>query len=290
VVFADLFLKLRHDHPMKKNVRCAMRNIILIFACLALVACGGGDGANQSGSNSSPGSAVFQNFTASSVLSNVCRNFAVPTDSASCAAAGGTWSSRTSYSITSGSIDYGSYSAICSSGVPTTTCRLNGISFSPTAGLSLDAVNACEIQGGTIEVSCSSPNGTENYCNINPNNSSDCSALGGSFYPFLQSVSGSVEGEQLISGNNILQILTNYPALDSVDVMGLNPQAPVFLNYTIKIHDALGFGLTFWSSVQSRATSTQFDSLQGYPIFSVTSPVAVDGAYLSVDNATLYFQ
>jgi hypothetical protein len=167
---------------------------------------------------------------------------------------------------------------------------LNGISFSPTAGLSLDAVNACETQGGTIEVACSSLNGTENYCSINPNNSSDCSALGGTFYPFLQSVSGSVEGEQLISGNNIFQILTNYPALDSVDVMGLNPQAPVFLNYTIKIHDALGFGSTFWSSVQSRTTSSQFDSLQGYPIFSVTSPVAVDGTYLSVENATLYFQ
>lgn len=267
-----------------------MRNIIFIFACLSLVACGGGDGANQSDSTSNSGSAVFQNFTASSVLSNVCRNFAVPTDSAACAAAGGTWSSRTSYSITSGSIDYGSYSAICTSGVPTTTCRLNGVSFNPTASLSLDAVNACEARGGAVEVACSLANGTENYCSINPNKSSDCSALGGTFYPFLQSVTGSVEGEQLISGNNIFQILTNYPALDSVDVMGLNPQAPVFLSYTIKIHDALGFGSTFWRSVQSRATSTQFESLQGYPIFSVTSPVAVDGTYLSLENATLHFQ
>ena len=58
-----------------------MRNIIYIYSCLALVACGGGDGPNQIGSNSSPGSAVFQDFTASSVLSNICRDFAVPTDS-----------------------------------------------------------------------------------------------------------------------------------------------------------------------------------------------------------------
>lgn len=267
-----------------------MKVIILILVGLSLVGCSGGDGSNQAGSTSDSGSAVFQNFSASSVVSNVCRNFAVPTDSFACTSAGGAWSSRTSYSITSGTIDFGSYSAICSSGVPTTSCQLSGVSFNLTAGLSLDAVNACEAQGGTVEVACSSSNGTENYCSINPNNSSDCSALGGTFYSSLNSVTGSVEGEQLVAGNNTFQVLTNYPALDTVDMMGLNPQAPVFLTYTIKIHDALGFGATFWSSTQSRATSSQFESLQGYPAFSVSSPVAVDGTYISVENATLYFQ
>ena len=267
-----------------------MKVIILILVCLSLVGCGGGDGANQGGSTSNSGSAVFQNFSASSVVPNVCRNFAVPTDSFACTSAGGTWSSRASYIITSGSIDFGSYSAVCSSGIPATKCRLNGVSFSLTAGLSLDAVNACEAQGGTVEVACSLTNGTENYCNINPNNSSDCSALGGTFHSSLTSVTGSVEGEQLVAGNNTFQVLTNYPAMDTVDMMGLNPQAPVFLTYTIKIHDALGFSATFWSSTQSRATSSQFESLQGYLAFSVSSPVAVDGAYISVENATLYFQ
>jgi len=267
-----------------------MKVIILVLVCLSLVGCGGGDGANQGGSTSNSGSAVFQNFSASSVVPNVCRNFALPTDSFACTSAGGAWSSRTSYSITSGTIDFGSYSAICSSGVPTTTCRINGISFSLTAGLSLDAVNACEVQGGTVEVACSSPSGSENFCSINPNNTSDCSALGGTFYSSLTSVTGSVEGEQLVAGNNTFQVLTNYPALDSVDVMGLNPQVPVFLTYTIKIHDALGFGDTFWSATQSRTTSNQFESLQGYPAFSVIYPVAVDGTYISVENATLYFQ
>lgn len=267
-----------------------MKVIIAVLGCLSVAGCGGGDGASLGGSTSDSGSAVFQNFSASSVIPNVCRDFAVPTDSFACSSAGGTWSSRVSYSITLGSIDFGSYSAICSSGVPTTTCRLNGVSFGLSAGLSLDAINACEAQGGSVEVACSSPNGTENYCNINPNNSSDCSALGGTFYSSLTSVTGSVEGEQLIAGNNSFQVFTNYPAVDTVDVMGLNPQAPLFLTYTIKIHDALGFGTTFWSSTQSRATSSQFESLQGFPAFSVSSPVAVDGAYISVENATLYFQ
>lgn len=267
-----------------------MKVISLFLVSLSLVGCSGGDGTNQGGSVSNSGSAVLQNFSVSSVIPNVCRNFAVPTDSFACTSAGGTWSSRTFYSITSGSIDFGSYSAICSTGVPTTTCRLNGVSFSLTAGLSLNAVNACEAQGGSVEVACSSPNGTENYCSINPNNSSDCSVLGGTFYSSLYSVTGSVKGEQLIAGNNGFQVLTNYPTVDTVDVMGLNPQAPVFLTFTIKIHDALGFGVTFWSSTQSRATSSQFENLQGYPAFSVSSPVTVDGTYLSVENATLYFQ
>lgn len=267
-----------------------MKVFILVLVCLSLVGCGGGDGANQGVLTSYSGSAAFLNFSASSVVPNVCRNFAIPTDSFACASAGGTWSSRASYTITSGSIDFGSYTAVCSSGIPATKCRIDGVSFSLNAGLSLDAVNACEAQSGTVEVACSSSNGTENYCNINPNNSVDCSALGGTFYSSLNSVTGLIEGEQLIAGNNTFQVLTSYPAVDTVDVMGLNPQAPVALTYTIKIHDALGFGATFWSSTQSRATSSQFESLQGYPAFLVSSPVPVDGTYMSVESATLYFQ
>lgn len=67
-----------------------MKVIILVLGCLSVVGCGGGDGASLGGSISDSGSAVFQNFSASSVVPNVCRNFAVPTDSFACSSAGGT--------------------------------------------------------------------------------------------------------------------------------------------------------------------------------------------------------
>jgi hypothetical protein len=267
-----------------------MRNLFLILLTLSLAACGSGEGSGQADNDSIMGSAVLQNFSASSVVPNVCRNFAVPTDSVTCATNGGTWSSRPSYSVTSGSIDYSTYAAMCTLGTPSTTCRLGGISFNLTAGLSLDAVNACEAQGGIVEVACLTSNGTENYCAINPNNSSDCTALGGAFYSSLNAVTGSVSSEQLVAGNNIFQILTNYPTLDAVDVMASNPQNPVYLSFTIKIHDALGFGSTFWSSAMSRTTSNAFDNIQGYPTFSLVMPLAVDGTYISIDTANLYFQ
>lgn len=272
--------------------------MVLVLFALALTACGsgggeGGGGGGGGGGNS--GSAVLQSFTATAPANNVCRNYTVPTDSTSCTNAGGTWTSRNTSTISSGSLD-GSYNATCSSGTATVTCSVSGVGFAvngnPAAtSLSLDHVNSCGDVGGTVNVSCASVSGTEDYCNISaPTNSTDCAAVGGTFYASLQSATGSVTGERIVAGSNTVQILIDYPAVDTVDVVALNPQSPVYFNFTVKIQDS--FANTFWTSTQSRTTGSSFGSSQGYDTFSFTSPVAADDGVgrLVIDTGTLFFQ
>lgn len=264
--------------------------IILVFIfCTGGVGCGsgGGGGSGDSGSGGGGGSAIFQNFTANSTVSNICRNFTTPTDSVSCASAGGTWATRSAFSISTGSVD-GSYNAVCSSGAPTVTCRLDSVSFSPTAGLSISSTNACEDAGGSVVVTCATAAGTEDYCNISaPSTAPDCTARSGTFYNSLQTLTGQFNNESISVGTNTMNIVIDM-LVDSVDPRTLNPQNPIYMTTTVRIQDT--FNNTFWTSSQTLTTGTSFGGDINTPTFSITSPLRINNGLVSADTAVLYFQ
>ena len=268
-------------------VNCFHKTVLAFAFFMGLLGCGGAGSEDSAAGGGGGGSALFQNFTANSTVNNICRNFTTPADSVSCVSAGGSWATRAAFSTSTGSVD-GSYNAVCASGTATVTCRLDSVSFTPTAGLSISSVNACEDAGGTVVVTCSTAAGTEDYCNIAaPATAPDCTGRGGTFYNSLQTLTGEFNNESISIGANTINVVINM-LVDSVDPRTLNPQNPVYMTATVRIKDS--FNNTFWSSSQSFVTGSSFGGDINSPTFSITSLLRIDNGLVSADTAVLYFQ
>lgn len=272
-----------------------MKLILILVLMTILSACKGGGGGGG-GVNSITGSAVFENFTAMSTNNNVCLNYSQPTDNGSCTAMGGTWNnSRNIVTITTGSYDDFTYAMSCTSGTatPSPKCTVNGLNFNATAGLNNSSVYACTSDGGAVNIVCTEVTGSEMVGNCTgavPQDSTECSSVGGAFYATLHNATGSITNPNIVAGTNTIQTLID-TNVDVVDVMSLNPQAPVHLSFTIKLKD---FGNnTFWQSAQTIDTGSDFESSGNYENFSLNSPVATSSSSngsVVVETATLYFQ
>lgn len=272
-----------------------MKNIGLLSLSVLVTACFGcsGGGGSGGGSSTDSGSAIFQNFTAMGTNNNVCLNYSQPEDETTCNAMSGTWNtSRSIVTTTAGSYDESTYAMSCASGTASAKCRVNGVDFSDKSGLSVSSVDACLSNGGEVHVVCTDTDSemVGNCTGVVPSDSTDCSSLGGTFYSALHHATGSITEAGIIAGTNLIQTLID-PAVDDVDVMSLNPQAPVYLTFKIllKAYE----GTTFWESSQSKNTSAEFVSSGDYETFTITSPVATsvtDNGSIVVEDATLHFE
>lgn len=252
-----------------------MRSILISVLFLALTACGGSGGSNDSGGSTAlSGSAAFENLSAGSSVTQCVKNnaplsnYSAPSNSTACSNAGGVWHS--SNVVNTADI-----------------CRLNGVDFYVNGGGSAtnSHQNACDYAGGSFIAST-----TQNQPYCSGYTPLTCGAAGGTQI-VLDSVTGNLNQSSvnIVNGNNTISADASLTLILHGYYDGMNvTEYPVYFSVVSKI----GFsGLSFWTSTITKPTSSSFANYFGYntdaPSFTVPMPVATS-PYVKVESATLY--
>lgn len=261
---------------------------MLILAMIT--GCGGGGDGGGSGASNAIGYGLLHNFTNAGSNSNICLRPQIPTTEAACLSVSGTWIPGGTADACSrggtGSLNHDWTATICDRGTPTTTCQVGSVAF--VGSVTNSSIHACTDVGGKLNITCAITNSSDctavggtwgpkaypGSCGgYTTNNHSNCTALGGRFYSTLQFVDGSFMTSTFVAGNNTVHVLMGPGG--SVDFETLNPQAPVYMSVMANISPTMG-GVNYWTASLSLITGGAFavGTEPGTASFSMVSPIA----------------